>query len=505
MVRFWRAKLNDGRGSWILSARNSFLDLIAGGVGLTSIPYYYDIQFKTVYDISPVHKLSLSGIYGNDKIDVEGETDHTNLLLKDSRDSVDIENVFVRHHQYAAGMSLKNLWSNNFYTLTTLYTNSYFRNIDVKFDFSERRYNNAGEVYNSRTLGTRSVFRSKGDDGITALKTESVWNINSWNEVNIGGSIKTGNYHENILIDADTARYDINGDRVFDALITQPESAFSVNYNLFSQYKYYAFVNDKLRFFDDKFLINAGFRYDYFSYSKKGSFSPRLSLSYFLQPAITSLNFSYGEYYQSLSYPEYGDRYNMEINRYLDNSHAEHFVFGIEHIIADGLKLNFEGYYKKYDHIPVDETFIHYNDRTFRSDKKLSIGEQKVYGIDFLVQQKLVKDIYGTLCFSKMWSKFNDPRIGYEGKTYTSDYDFPYVATIIIGKRFKDLRNDINKLPLYLRIPTYILPFSNDMEISVRWRYASGMPYTLRLLQLESSTGKARLNGLTEPGFHLIM
>ena len=129
----------------------------------------------------------------------------------------------------------------------------------------------------------------------------------------------------------------------------------------------------------------------------------------------------------------------------------------------------------------MDETFIHYNDRTFRSEQKLSIGKQKIYGIDLLVQQKLVKDIYGTLCFSRMWSKFDDLRIGYEGRTFPSDYDSPYIVTFIVGKRFKDLRKDMNELPIYLRVPTYIFPFSDDMEISVRWRYASGMPYTPRI------------------------
>jgi hypothetical protein len=471
-------QINEGKGSWILSARNSFLSLIAGSVGLTSIPYYYDLQFKAVYDLSPVHKLSFSGIYGNDKIDVEGEADHTNFNLANSKDSVDIGNVFVRHHQYAAGLSLKNLWTNSFYTLTSLYTNSYFRNIDVKFDFTQREYNGSGEVGSSKILGTRSVFRSKGNDGVTALKSEAVWNVNSWNEINFGGSVKTGNYHEDIFVDADTARYDINENGKFEALVSRPQSAFTVDYKLFDQFKYYGFINDKISLYGDRLVINAGFRYDYFSYSNKGNFSPRLSLSYYIRPNITSLNFSYGEFYQNLSYPEYGDRYNTEINRYLENSHARHFVFGIENILSDGLKLNLEGYYKLYDDIPVDETFIHYNDRTFRSEQKLSIGKQKIYGIDLLLQQKLVKDIYGTLCFSRMWSKFDDPRIGFDGKTFPSDYDFPYVVTLIVGKRFKDLRDEMNKLPIYLRIPTYILPFSNDMEISIRWRYASGMPYT---------------------------
>jgi hypothetical protein len=158
-------------------------------------------------------------------------------------------------------------------------------------------------------------------------------------------------------------------------------------------------------------------------------------------------------------------------------------VFGIENVLSEGLKLNIEAYYKKYDDIPVREDFVYFGDRTFRSDKYLNIGTQKSYGIDFLLQQKLVKDLYGTLGFSRMWSIVDDPRNGYEGKTYSSEYEYPYIFNIIIGKRFNNLRSKLDEMPFYIKYPSYILPFSDDMEISVRWRYASGKTYTPRVYQ----------------------
>jgi hypothetical protein len=126
----------------------------------------------------------------------------------------------------------------------------------------------------------------------------------------------------------------------------------------------------------------------------------------------------------------------------------------------------------------LSEEFINFYNREFRSQQTVTVGRQDVYGIDFFLQQKLVKDIYGTISFSRMWTKFNDPRIGKEGNTFPSDNDFPYVFTIITGKRFTDLRSDLNRLPFYLKYPSYILPFSDDMEISFRWRYATGKPFT---------------------------
>ena len=137
-----------------------------------------------------------------------------------------------------------------------------------------------------------------------------------------------------------------------------------------------------------------------------------------------------------------------------------------------------EGFYKKYTDLPISEKYVHQSDPTFRSEKQLNIGKQNIYGIDFMLQQKLVKDIYGTLSFSRTWTEVEDPRIGQVGNTYVSNYDFPYVFNVIIGKRFKDARKTLNKLPAILKYPTYLLPFSDDMELSIKWRYASGKPYT---------------------------
>ena len=225
-------------------------------------------------------------------------------------------------------------------------------------------------------------------------------------------------------------------------------------------------------------ILNLGLRYDYFSYSRKATLSPRFSASFAVVPQKTNINFAAGNYYQTPSLPLFGDRYQSGINRYLENTLATHYVLGVEHILSDGLKLNVEGYYKKYSKIPLSDEFIHFNNREYRSQRILTIGKQNVYGIDFLMQQKLVADIYGTFSFSRMWTKYFDPRIGKEGNSFPSDNDFPYVLTVIAGKRFTGLRNDLNQLPFYIKYPSYILPFSNDMEISFRWRYATGKPFT---------------------------
>ncbi|MGD8778339.1 MAG: TonB-dependent receptor [Ignavibacteria bacterium] len=474
----FEGQINNGKGSWLLSARKSYIDLIAGSVGLTAVPYYYDFQFKAVYDLSRKHKLSLVGIYGNDKINIEGEPEITNLSLAGKKDTVDVSNIDVKQYQFAAGLSLKSIWSDKFYSILTVSKNNYNSKVNVTNDFTERHYDNGGEVGDSKKLKTRYVFNETSDNGETALRSEFVLNLNKNYELNFGGSLKFIQFNEQLLVDDDTVRYDINMDGIFDTTVVLAGNFINYDFDYFEHNKSYFYINNKFNLFNKKLEINLGLRYDQFTYSEQSNFGPRISASYKLIPGITSLNFAYGDYYQTQSLPLYGDRFQTDVNRKLKNTLARHYVAGIEHILEDGLKVNLEGYYKKYSNIPVNENFIYFNDRTSRSEKYLNIGEREIYGLDLLIQQKLVKDIYGTLAFSRMWTEEKDPRIGYEGETYISDYDFPYVVTLIVGKRFKDLRTKIDKTPFFIKFPSYLLPFSDDMEIGLRWRYASGKTYT---------------------------
>jgi hypothetical protein len=467
--------INGGQGSWIVSARNSFLDLISGAVGLTAVPKYYDLQSKVVYDLSSVHKLSFSGIYGNDRIDIAGEPQVTNLALAGTSDSVDIYNVNVRQYQYAAGLSLSSKWSEKFISIITLSKNNYHSNNLVTSDFTQRNYGGDGKVLSTNVLGTRKIFGENDDEGETALNAEFILNANRTNEFDFGGAMKFINFKAIESADADTTRYSFG---TFDTTVVVPAANISYDFRFPDYYKGYAYVNDKISLFDDRLVFNVGLRYDYFSYSGNGNISPRFSASYSIVPNVTSVNLAVGKYYQTPPLPEFGDMYQSEVNRYLTSSLADHYVLGVEEIVAEGLKVNVEGYYKRYSGLPVSENFIHFSDQTSRSVQVVNVGREDVYGIDFLVQQKLVKDIYGTICFSRMFSKYYDPRIGWEGKMFPSWYDTPYVLTIIAGKRFANLRSDLDAMPFYVRYPSYILPFSNDMEISARWRYSSGMPYT---------------------------
>lgn len=473
-------KINGGDGSWLFSARKSYIDLIAGSFGLTAIPYYYDLQGKIVYDLSEKHKLSFSGIYGNDRIDIDGEVDTEETSKAGVIDSVESQIINVKQYQYAAGMTLKSLWSKKFYSLLTISKNNYNNDLAVTNDFVRREYDNSGKVISTNKITSKDMYSEVSDNGETAFKAEFVYSPVHWAELSFGGAIKFIQYTTSQNVAADSVIYDTNGDGIFETKIFRPDVLIDYKFDFFQHNKNYFFVNQKLKLLDERLILNLGLRYDTFTYSQQSNFSPRVSASYYIVPQLTSFNFAYGEYYQTQSLPLYGDRYQTEVNRYLGNSRARHFVAGLEHIFDKGLKFNLEAYYKRYEDLPFSEEWVHFTDRTFRSERQINVGEKDVYGIDLQIQQKLVDDVYGTLSFSRMWSEVKDPRIGYEGNTFVSDYDFPYVFTAIVGKRFVNLRSTLDDMPFFIKYPSMLLPFSDDMEISLRWRYASGKPFTPR-------------------------
>ncbi|HLP17989.1 MAG TPA: TonB-dependent receptor [Bacteroidota bacterium] len=482
----------DRKGSWIISARQSlleFVDMVTGmsSIGLTAIPKYYDVQGKATYDFSPSQKLTLTGIFGNDKIMFEGKPDEVNTQKRFVTDSTGVENVDVHSQQFAVGATLRTLFGADGYSLFTVYMHGNRYDVDVNEDFMYRQYDGEGKVAAYRKLLSNSTYTNHSTERMAGVKYDMLYHLAPGHELSFGGRVlTTEKFLNDVAFNSDTIRFDFNHDGHWDALSTFDNGRVHKSLGFGDESKFGAYVSDKIGF-SSRLSATVGVRYDYFTYSKKGNVSPRFDLSYQLTPMTTKLNFAYGEYYQTLSLPLYGDNLGTDKNRYLDNAHARHFVAGIEHIIDEGLKATLEAYYKEYDHLPVDEQFMHMADKTFRSDKQLSIGKRTSRGIELFIQQKQVGDFYGTLSVSYSSTRSSDPRLDLAGfapvneGTYVADYDFPLLVTLVAGKVVRGVRSSLDDMPAIVKYPSYILPFSDDMEVSFRFRYSSGRPSTPRV------------------------
>ena len=102
----------NGSGSYLLSVRKSYLDLIIRNTGLTAVPYYYNLQGKLVFHLNPGNKLIINGFYGNDHIHIQDN--------KGQRGSRHAENVKSANQQFVFGSTLRTLWSNKMVSFLTL-------------------------------------------------------------------------------------------------------------------------------------------------------------------------------------------------------------------------------------------------------------------------------------------------------------------------------------------------------------------------------------------------
>ncbi|MCC5940121.1 MAG: TonB-dependent receptor [Balneolaceae bacterium] len=434
--------------SFIFSARRSYLDWIVSATGLTAIPNYYNTQGKFTWNLNRDHTLFFNGVYGSDRINIEGG-DQAGY-------GRGAENLDTQNSQYIAGVTLRSLWTDNLFSFTTLSS--------VQNDYYV-------EVYNMP--GRDIFFTNNSVERENTIKTDVTYLANRNVELSFGASYKDVNFNFDLVNDADTLFIYDQGqlDQIVGIFDIYPEYRVNQDVNSFKTAAYSQLTLDLLR----SFRVTAGLRYDYFDYNDFSSLSPRLGLSYFLN-SNTTLNMAYGRHFQS---PAYNELVANEANRNLDNKFTEQYVIGIEHIFRDDLKLVLEGYFKEYFDVPVPLTIATQNPLQFNDGTFINAGRAESVGIELLLQKKLVNNFSGILSYTYFESKAVDPR---NDKTYNWDFDHRNMLTLIAGYRltFSD-REWYQRMKSNWWFHTISwLPFmpSDQFEISLKFRYLGGRPYT---------------------------
>jgi hypothetical protein len=476
-------KLADGKGSWIFSARQSLLEVIDKLVGmsaisLTAIPNYWDTQAKIVYDLSPSTKLSISGLYGDSKIYIAGDPKESNSQKAGITDSSSIDNIDDHSKQYVLGMNIKQLWGKDGYSVLTLYTVGTQDYVNVQDDFTKRVYDASGNVINYTTLNSNQVFYSDDNESFAALKYDMYYKIHPQHELSLGAQIQTTGHWEGLTtFSGTTTRYDLNNNGIWTTPPSTPDGNIKNDLSFGDASKFSAYAGDHYTI-TPQFHITFGLRYDYFTYSKQGQVSPRGSISFDIVPPTTTVSLSAGEYCQTQPLPYYADNRSLGYNKELANAKSDHVVLGLQHIMDEGVKFSVEAYYKIFRDLSVSDQFVYSANTTFWSDTNSAIGKRTSYGLEFFLQKKQATDYYGTASISLSKTEERDPRVPPLVGTYPSQYDYPVIINLVYGKIAKGARSWLNGQPFFIKYPSYILPISDEMEISFRYRYQTGGPYT---------------------------
>jgi outer membrane receptor protein involved in Fe transport len=439
------------KGSFIFSARRSYLDWIIAATGLTAVPNYYNTQGKLTYNLSQKHTLLLNGVFGSDNINIEGGDE--------AGYGRGAENLDTQNSQIITGATLRSVWSDKLFSFTTasLVQNNYYV-----------------EVYD--TPGREVFFVNDSQEREITFKTDFTYLVNQNFEVSFGGNQKFVNMYYDITNDADTLYTYSNGD---PDLITGIYAIYPEYRVAFDETSFKSALYSQVTYeFPAIIRITGGLRYDYFDYNSFSSLSPRLGLSI---PARrnTTLNAAYGKHYQS---PSYNELAANDANRLLRNKYTDQFVIGIEHHIRDDIKFTLEGFHKDYSDVPIRKTLTTAEPLVFDDGTYLNAGKATSKGVELFLQKKLVNRFSGIASYSYSESIAEDPR---SGNSYNWDFDYRHMLIFISGYRFNFDQKDwyqSMKSNWWFSMLSWI-PFmpADEIEISLKFRYLGGRPYTAPL------------------------
>lgn len=446
---YFEGGFDEGKGSILIGAHRSFLDLLESVFDIGGVPIYNNVQTKIAYDINNTHKVSFLFLGADDKIDIDKEIDR-NDFHAGVTDTAVYYDVKFKSQQLTGGINLRSFWDNNFYT-DFIVSHSYnkFTTYQRALDIEAFHDSSENKLLNEKTVTQNLTYSNISTEQISNIKLNANYVFSKSTLFSLGV------YFRNSWFDYSIDYLPFHPERRNEFGIL-PES-YHIKRNITEAFKYGGYINLK-QDFGSYLVLNLSARVDHNKLLNKTSYSPRVSLLF--KPTNSfSIHTGYGRYYQS---PELlwiaGDPLNEKL---LKDFGCDQFLSGITYLVTPATKLTVEGYYKKYFDYPVadDEGYemitmanagATYGNST-EANKLLSKGEGKAFGLDFSLQQKLVNDFYGMLSYS-----FSDIKHKAKDVVYRrSAFDKKHVLNLVFGYR-------INK----------------EFELSCKWRYAGGSPYT---------------------------
>ncbi len=432
------------KGTFLASARKSYLDLISGSIGTGMVPRYGDIQGKATYDLSPHNRIEFLNIYGQSHIKIR------------SKDAYKFDMPVYGDYasdQNTAGLSWRYLWGKKGFSTTSI-----------------------------------SHGLSNGNYTYTDVITDTLYEANDYSE-NAFRLRNVNHYQPNINIGIDfggeaeydkdkiTVTYGPTYDRIGNYL---PPKIISENYGA---WKSGLFV-DGIFQASHRITLAIGLRGDNFSGNDNFTLSPHSSINYKVTDKL-DFRAAVGLYHQTIPF------YLMVRNRVLSDLpsiSATHYLFGVDYLLTNDTKLTLEMYDKEYSDCPMDPndpTKFVLDDaadlaRINRYEDATSNGKARSRGIEVTLQKKLAQKLYGLAGVSFSRSEYRDLNNVWRPRTF----DNRYIVSIIGGYR----------------------P-NRKWEASFRWNYAGGAPYT-PFDQVQSRTlnsgviDQSRINGARFEDYH---
>jgi hypothetical protein len=465
-------------GSWLLTGRRTYYDLVAERVTDQDLPSFGDLQTKIAWSLPRGRELTIFGLRSRESTDAEftdSSMDATFGLA--DRSSNDIVSVSLASPLGTRGTSR---------TVASWYRFGDALDVDGSARDETRRFNVPGD----EAFGRASIVFTRDvtvDDA--SLRQDVSMRVADRHTLDTGAEVHVLRTTWGWTIAGDRNADEANGSSALggsglpDLL---DSSADSVRAG--------AWIEDEVRV-GSRARVAGGLRVDWNGISKETIASPRLRFQFEMGPR-TTLRAATGVYTQSPGYEKL-----LQSDYFVDLTHASdldirsarsrHLVVGVEHQMSPAVTVKTEAYYKAFDRLLVgrletpEETAARVAQYAFPADLAWSVpaspqitsmpsssGVGDAYGFDVYLQKRATsRSDRVTGWVSYTWGR---AFIESYGRRYPFDYDrrhaLSVVSTIRLSRRF-DLGATLRvasgfpeNAPIGVRVASVLAPGATDGE-----------------------------------------
>jgi hypothetical protein len=423
------------KSTFILSARQSYLQLLFKALGLPFLPTYNDFQYKQTIKVNDKNRITIIGLGAVDDF----------TLNTSANDGLEDEEIIRRNNYILGNLPVNTQWNYAVGANWKHFGTNSFQNVVV----SRNHLNNRAVKYQGNIEQPEFLTLDyKSQEIENKVRLENTIRENGW-KLNMGlgyeNAIYTNSTYNQIVLDGAVSVIDF-------------ESRLPVN-------KFAVFSQVSKELVKNRLMVSFGLRMDCNDYSEEMSnpldqLSPRISASYALSEKLNA-NFNVGRYFQLPPYTIMGYRDSNALLANKENNityiQADHFIAGLEFSPSLLSKVTVEGFYKTYDNYPFltrDSLSLANLGGDFGvigNEPATSTSFGRTYGLELLVQQKLLSSVYGILSYTFVRGEFSDKN----DELINSSWDNRHILNITAGKKFK-----------------------NDWELGMKFRFVGGAPYT---------------------------
>jgi len=304
-----------GKGTWLVSARRGFLDVILRLMGETEKikPTYYDVFAKTEVQLSPRHLLSVHGLYAGDSF----------FMLED--DDTEINSGWGSRYAWAN-------WQADFSGVLTAHT--------VVSAGRVTRARAGHDVFDLEYTSRRLEVNDRATLDFYGLRQD--WSL----LLSEGLLLRWGFETRRASADYDYARWRLdwlpNESNPFAPPWSPWYDSLTVDMKP-SGHELSAYVSGRVRP-TERLTAELGLRYDFQSHTDDETLSPRANVALDITPR-TTLRGAWGLFYQSHDLRDL-DVMNG-VTRYYPAQHAEHRILGLSHAFRNGTSIRIEAYERR--------------------------------------------------------------------------------------------------------------------------------------------------------------